>query len=380
MGISTDERLPGLESRLASILVHPVCQGLRQIVGQRDCHLVGGALRDIALGREPRDFDVIVAGEGAGVAAQLAHRVGSRSIRLGGNRFAAYRVTREEQPVDIWDRGANSLEADLRRRDFTIHSFALDLHSGALLDPHHGLHDLAKGRLRMTTPASFVEDPLRVLRLCRLQAQLESFRIEPATRDKARDSVTELAGVAKERIRSELDLTLNQKRIVSAVELWIELAIFPESILGLSLSSSQNQRLGLDLPEALQALEDTAGTSRALRDSASARLSLMLILLEKVSTFSRAAAVESLQRMGLLTKARARQIALLVEAGNLPIEESKQRWYLYRLGELWPEALCLSAALASPTHSSKTDSSPLAQAIELATQKGEEDLRSTHPD
>ena len=372
MGYSPDERPAGIESRLASLLHHPTCQDLLRIVGQRECHLVGGALRDIALGRQPRDIDVIVAGDGAGVAQRLADRLGARSIRLGGNRFAAYRVTTNQLPIDIWDRGAESLDDDLRRRDFTIHSFALDIHTGVLSDPYHGLHDLTEGCLRMTTSASFAEDPLRVLRLCRLKAQFNTFRIDTATRDKARDSVTDLTGVAKERIRTELELTLNQRRVGPAVELWIELGVFPQFILGLSSSPARRQQIESELPPTLQALEQAAENMPSHFDLFAARVALILILVNRTSTRTCAAAVVSLQQMGYLTKARARQVSRLLEAGELPVEESGQRWFLYRMGDLWPAALSLSAALSTRAGGIGAESNPLAVAIELATEKAEE--------
>jgi poly(A) polymerase len=372
MGHSPDERPAGIESQLASLIRFPICQDLLRIVGRRETHLVGGALRDIALGRQPRDIDVIVAGDGTSVAQSLADRFDTRYVRLGGNRFAAYRVTTDGLPIDIWDRGASSLDADLRRRDFTIHSFALDLHTAALYDPYHGIHDLTERRLRMTTSASFAKDPLRVLRLCRLKAQFDTFRIDSATRDKARESVTDLTGIAKERIRTELELTLTQQGVAPAIELWIELGILPRIIQGLTSSPAQLQQIEKELSPTLRALEQTAENLPSLVDLFAPRVALMLILLNQTSTRPGAAAVGSLQQMGYMTKARARQVSRLLEAGELPVDESGQRWFLYRMGDLWPAALTLSAALSTRAGGAETESSPLAAAIELATEKAEE--------
>lgn len=369
---SAEKDLAVWTARFASLLHRPTCQLLREVLGQRPCHLVGGALRDLALGQSAHDLDVVVAGGGAAVADRLAERLGSRSIRLGGDRFAAYRVTRQGSPIDIWDRGGAPLEADLRRRDFTIHSFALDLHTGALQDPFSGLDDLARSRLRMTTPEAFADDPLRILRLCRFAAQLEGFRIESATRTQAREAVQDLEGIASERIRTEVELTLSQAHLAPAAELWLELRIVPERLLQASLRPDLHLRLLTELPRALRRLERAAESLPVTARLASARLALVLIQLGGVGSASAAASLESLLRQGFVTKATSRQVARLLALGTLPAVEPKLRWYLHQAGELWPEALSLAAALAESATRATSRPAQMTLAIDLATQRSEE--------
>ena len=369
---SATQRFARLEARFASVLRHPVCQELRRTLGQRPCHLVGGALRDTALGRPFRDLDAVVAGGGAEVADGLAARLGCRSIKVGGHRFAAYRVTRQGFPIDIWDRGTVSLEADLRRRDFTIHSFALDLHSGALRDPFSGLQDLLLGKLRMTSAEAFADDPLRVMRLCRFASQLVDFHTDPATRARARDSAADLVGVAKERIRTEIEETLAQTGAAIAAELWIDLRVFPEALLHYSLEPPARHSLAVELLRSWRVLERTAADLPLASDLTSARTALLLLQLNAVASLDSASALETLRQRNLVTKARSQQVFRLLEAARLPAGESQQRWYLHRLGDLWPAAVSLSDALVDQETDVEHRSARIAQVIALATQKSHE--------
>lgn len=372
MADSTDQRQLRFEARFASLLRHPVCQEIRRILERRPVHIVGGALRDLALGREFRDLDLVIAAGGAAVAEMLAASFGARAIKVGGHRFAAYRVMTQDLPIDIWDRGALSLGADLRRRDFTIHSFALDLHTGALRDPFSGLDDLKNGELRMTSADSFADDPLRILRLCRFASQLVDFHIDPATLDQARESVPDLAGIAKERIRNELEQSLSHSGAATAAQLWIELQVLPEALLQSPLDPPSRQRLLGKLAMAWQALEATAPDLPVDSDLTSARLTLLLCQLGESIDLEINVAIEMLRRQGLVTRARAQQISKLLEAGCLPDSEAQQRWYLHWTGELWPAALSLSAALGIDRTDHAKESVRIRRAIDLASQRPQE--------
>ena len=76
---STVKRVADLEPRFAELLRHPVCQAVGEILENQPCHLVGGALRDAALGQPLRDLDVVVAGDGAGVGTGVGVAGGTQS-------------------------------------------------------------------------------------------------------------------------------------------------------------------------------------------------------------------------------------------------------------------------------------------------------------
>jgi poly(A) polymerase len=185
--------------------------------------LVGGAVRDRALGRETDDYDVAVRGDARGVARALARRTDGHAFALS-EAFGVWRVVDREHrwQVDVLPVLGDSIEADLAGRDFTINAIAEPLGGGPYVDPFGGLVDLRDRKLRMVSRRAFVQDPLRTLRLPRLAAEL-GFSVDPATVAAARDGSAALAEVAPERIFVELkriliaDLALEGLELMDAV-------------------------------------------------------------------------------------------------------------------------------------------------------------------
>jgi putative nucleotidyltransferase with HDIG domain len=185
--------------------------------------LVGGAVRDLLVGRPVRDVDLAVPGGSVAAARRLAERLAAAYVPLGEPHGMARVVLPGSPPVsvDLADLRAPTLEDDLAARDVTIDALAVDL--AALLrgpavvqDPTGGVGDLAGRRLRACAASAFADDPLRVLRLLRLAHQLE-FAIEPETETLARSAVSGLASVAAERVRDELTHVLRLPRSAPAV-------------------------------------------------------------------------------------------------------------------------------------------------------------------
>ena len=320
---------------------------LAEAAGEIDCHLIGGALRDTALGIRFRDLDLVIEHQGLAVARQVASRWPARLIELGGDRFAAYRLVADRLTLDIWDLRGGSLEADLARRDLTIHSFALELLSGAVIDPFQGLVDLENKILRATTEASFSQDPLRVLRLARFAGQLPGFSVAEPTRASAAASSADLTRVASERIRSELDLLMDSPDFLSAADLLVRLRLYP----GLWLSRPGRQassREDGDLRSRLEHLESVADRAGDRVERASARHALLFACLSSsVKSASAFDEVDRCQRLGLLAKATAKRAKLLLQSRVLPQDEAARRWFLHVQGSLWPTAACVLAATAA---------------------------------
>ena len=175
-----------------------------------DGWLVGGAVRDRLLGRPTEDFDVAVAGDAQPLARRLARATHAHAFELSEG-FGAWRVTARDRTwqIDMLPLTGDTIEADLRQRDFTVNAIAEPLRGGDLVDPLGGLQDVRQRRLRMVSPQAFASDPLRSLRLARLACELD-FEAEPDTAAAARAHAPALAGVAAERIFAEI------KRIVIA--------------------------------------------------------------------------------------------------------------------------------------------------------------------
>jgi len=307
------------------------------------CHLVGGALRDAALGTEFRDLDLVIERDGLSFARRVASNLPARLVELGGDRFAAYRLVAEGLTLDIWDRQGAPLEADLNRRDLTIHSFAVEVPGGTVVDPFHGLVDLEDHTLRATSETSFSTDPLRVLRLARFAGQLPGFRVTERTLELAIGSAADLERVASERIRLELERLLALPDFLSAAELLVQSRLYPglwQSQPGQGASSRHSE----ELMTRLRHLELFADHSRDRIERATARQALLFANLPMSAEQTALDGVDSCLREGLLTKASAKRLKCLLGFEGLPRDTAGQRWFLHRNGDLWPTAACFLAA------------------------------------
>jgi poly(A) polymerase len=194
--------------------------------------LVGGAVRDRALGRATDDYDVAVIGDARGLARELARAADGHVFALS-EAFGVWRVVARDHgwQVDVLPLVGGSIEADLAGRDFTINAIAEPLGGGRHVDPFGGMRDLRERRLRMVSASTFVEDPLRVLRLVRLACEL-GFSVDPATASAAGAGAAALAQVAPERVFAELKRIVIAERAVAGLALMDELGatrvILPE--------------------------------------------------------------------------------------------------------------------------------------------------------
>jgi tRNA nucleotidyltransferase (CCA-adding enzyme) len=171
--------------------MHPELRPLRGAGGD-PVYLVGGAVRDLLLGRGRADIDLVVQGDAAAFAARLGaeadfhQRFGTAKVRLDGHELdvAGARSETYAQPGALPTvRIGARLEDDLARRDFTINAMAIPLHGDPeLIDPFGGEADLATKQLRVLHPRSFVDDPTRAIRAARYASRFD-FELEPETAD-----------------------------------------------------------------------------------------------------------------------------------------------------------------------------------------------------
>jgi tRNA nucleotidyltransferase (CCA-adding enzyme) len=199
-------------------------------------HLTGGGVRDLMLGREPSELDVVVEGDVAALAERLgdidaAHeRFGTATVRADDCRWdlASARADHYARPGALPDVRPASIEADLLRRDVTVNAFALDLSTGELRAVQHAREDLEAGRLRVLHEASFVDDPTRLWRIARYVTRL-GFELEPGTAALAAQAVAAgaLQTVSGARIGNELRLALREPDPPAALEVAAALGLAP---------------------------------------------------------------------------------------------------------------------------------------------------------
>jgi tRNA nucleotidyltransferase (CCA-adding enzyme) len=178
-------------------------------------HVVGGAVRDLLLGRTPREVDLVVEGD----LDRAAERLGGDAV-TAHDRFGTARVLFDECEIDLArarretylrpgalpDVEPASLDEDLRRRDVTVNAMALDL-DGTLHAVPDAVEDLDAGVLRILHDRSFVDDPTRLWRVARYAARL-GFEVEPRTRALAREA--DPGTVSGDRLGAELRLALRE--------------------------------------------------------------------------------------------------------------------------------------------------------------------------
>ncbi len=187
--------MPRLASLLESKLPGQTVETLRAAgelaasgdLGVGHVYLVGGSVRDLVLGREPNDPDIVVTGNGPRFARGLAEKVSGEVTSV--SQFGTAVISSPNGRIDVATARAETYSSpgalptitpadthdDLKRRDFSVNAMALSLLPeswGELFDPHKGFADCARSRIRILHDLSFQDDPTRILRAVRYEVRL----------------------------------------------------------------------------------------------------------------------------------------------------------------------------------------------------------------
>lgn len=167
-----------------------------------EAYVVGGSLRDILLGKNPKDFDIAT-----NARPEQVQAIFQRQCRLVGRRFrlahvlfgreiievATFRADHHSKHNDaqakqnadgmlLRDNVYGTLEQDAQRRDFTINALFYSPKNNTLYDYFNGIRDLKAGKLRLIGDPTtrYQEDPVRMLRAIRFMAKLDMFLDKPS--------------------------------------------------------------------------------------------------------------------------------------------------------------------------------------------------------
>jgi Poly A polymerase head domain len=174
---------------------------VEKLFAGEEAWVVGGAVRDRALGRPVVDVDVALA-EPEEAARRFARESGGAPFPLS-ERHGAWRVAFEDGHTVDFTPLRGPIEEDLATRDFSINAIAERAGSDVTVDPYAGYADLAAGRLRAVGDDVFRDDPLRLLRGPRLEDELD-FRLVPETEALIRRDAELVTRPSGERILAEL--------------------------------------------------------------------------------------------------------------------------------------------------------------------------------
>ena len=240
-----------------------------------EAYLTGGCVRDLLLGRTPKDFDVATAAHPNQVKRVF------RNCRLVGRRFrlahilfpggkiietATFRTnpleTMDDLPEDLLverDNVFGTVEEDARRRDLTINGLFYDPIEGRVLDFVDGKADIENKIIRTIGDPKirFAEDPVRMIRAIKFATRL-GFEIEATTREAIQELVGELVRCAPARLFEEITRLLGSGHAAAAMSMCEDLGVLETLLPELGLSLNQELKPAPVVPN-----EEQDGSSEA---------------------------------------------------------------------------------------------------------------------
>ncbi len=188
-----------------------------------ECYIVGGAVRDLLLGRTPKDFDIVTDAQPAKIRRIF------RSARVIGRRFRLVHVYAGQKifEVSTFRSIANgtignefgTIDEDALRRDFTFNALYFDPHDSTLIDYVGGFKDVASRRVKPVIPLKtiFIEDPVRMIR-CVKYAAMAGFRITWKLRRRLHKDSELLSEASPSRLTEEFVKILGSGRASPIIE------------------------------------------------------------------------------------------------------------------------------------------------------------------
>ena len=202
---------------------------IQSLAGEQPVYLVGGAVRDLLLGQNPKDLDFVLSTGSIALAKAVKKALHGVWFALDDERQTARVLlnsgTPQEQVLDFVSFTGTTLEEDLRHRDYTVNAMALALATpDVLIDPLSGREALNSGALRVASNETIQLDPLRALRSIRL---MRKFQLKPdaETSRLISEGALGITSVSGERVRDELFKLLEIPDFAESLRLMHELQL-----------------------------------------------------------------------------------------------------------------------------------------------------------
>ncbi|MCO5143380.1 MAG: CCA tRNA nucleotidyltransferase [Oligoflexia bacterium] len=249
-------RIPFLDTNWIPLYIQDVLNTLH--ANQFDAFIVGGAVRDICLGKSPKDFDIATNATPEAVESLFDY---TKPI---GKKFGIMMVIIENQSVEVATfrkdgiyedhRRPNkikfgSIEEDSERRDFTMNALYFDFQRGEILDFQNGYKDIQDRKIKTVGDSNrrFSEDALRILRAIRFKSQLSkyNFQIDQDIIQSIKNNIHTLSKVSIERISDEFFKTIESDTFLNGILDLEQMGIWREifSTNQISVSNKQSPKL-----------------------------------------------------------------------------------------------------------------------------------------
>lgn len=274
--------------------VYDIAQLLKTREIATPLYLVGGAVRDAYLRRQITDIDIAVDGDAIALARQVTDWLNGDIYVMDRERGVARVIVMLQDKricVDFARFRGDTLEQDLRDRDFTMNAMAVDLLGDlqVLIDPLGGISDLRQKVLRCCSATSFADDPVRILRAVRMSAQF-GLKIHPEAAKQIPALSAELAQVSGERVRDELFKLLGLERAARALRVLLHMNLLQALIVNQSDDDNEDRLAGLRyeswndslaVVERMNALVTAISSRRTDNTAATFDLGMLVIQLDR---------------------------------------------------------------------------------------------------
>ena len=196
--------------------------------------LVGGYLRDLLIGIRGKDYDFTLPKDRSASIAAIEETLDLHFFKVGKEEMntVTYRIIREDMSIDLTFLQGESIETDLRRRDFTVNAIAFSLQDETFHVVERSIEDIGSKVIRAVSNDSIDQDPLRMLRAIRYFCTLNGFIMDGKLKEEISLKKEKALSLPGERIKTELDQILLSPRPAIGMESLYEsnlfLTLFPE--------------------------------------------------------------------------------------------------------------------------------------------------------
>ena len=210
-------------------------------------YAVGGPVRDFILGKQSKDLDIIVTGIDYDLLQGILENYGKTDLVGKSFGIIKFRETPTSEEIDValprTERKTGqgyqgfevtvdpnmSVEDEMKRRDLTINSLAMD-GDGNIVDPFNGLNDIKNRIIKATSNDSFSEDPLRMLRVVQFATRF-GFNLDSQTESMIKQNANLIKEISPERYIIEFEKIVSKGKPIQGIKLLVDLNLF-ESIFG----------------------------------------------------------------------------------------------------------------------------------------------------